>query len=165
MWANLIAFNIVWFGLVMLGNLFVPVALLWLAVHLVQSQYKISEMKLVVAVAAIGASIDLALSFAGIFNFSSTNLLPLWLLVLWCCFAATIAHSLSFLSEKPIWQLGVGAIFPPLSYFAGAQLGAVTFGFSTLFTLSILSVIWALLLVVFFGLKSCLIAQGECYAR
>lgn len=150
---NIIGFNISWFGLILLEAHFIPIVLLWLGVHFYFCKQKSAEVKLVLSVAIIGIFIDFSLSFFGAFHFKDTLFIPLWLMMLWIAFAATIAHSLKFLARSTLLQLIVGFVFPPLSYIAGASLTSMTFGFELFITYFILAVIWSILMVLFFRLK------------
>jgi hypothetical protein len=118
--------------------------------------------------------VDSSLTFLGVFvfderldNFISENFIlsiqgcfcPLWLITLWAVFAATIAHSLHFLSRSKILQFIVGFIFAPLSYIGGAALLAVNLRFGELMTYFILGPIWGGLMILFFYLKERLYRQ------
>jgi hypothetical protein len=104
-------------------------------------------------IVTIGIVVDTALSLAGVLIFPEQQFIPPWLITLWAAFAATIAHSLQFLSRSTILQVLVGFIFPPLSYLGGASLSAVELGYSQVMTFLILALIWSSLLVLFFNLK------------
>ncbi|WP_159821875.1 DUF2878 domain-containing protein [Colwellia sp. 20A7] len=150
---NIIGFNIAWFGLILLENRFIPVVLLWIGLHFYFCKQRVAEAKLIVSVATIGIVIDSALLFFDVFQFKDQLVIPLWLIMLWIAFAATVAHSLQFLSRAKVFQLIVGFIFPPLSYIVGESLTSMTFGFEVLTTYFILAVIWSILMVLFFHLK------------
>lgn len=154
MWVNLIGFNLLWAGLVLLGDVFVVVAVLALFAHFNFCQNRQDEAKVILAVAVIGCTVDSLLTYFNVFIFPHA-LIPLWLVALWLCFAATIRHSLSFLASVSwYWQAMVGACFAPLSYFAGERLGAVAFSLPYITTFVLLSAIWALLMVLFFNLNA-----------
>lgn len=155
---NLIGFNISWFGLILLGNTFIPFALLWLGLHVMYCKQHLSEVKLIISVTAIGFVVDSILSFFYVLLFNeplltSIVLIPLWLITLWAVFAATIAHSLQFLAHSKTVQFIIGFIFPPLSYIGGASWSSVNFGQSIWMTYFIFAPIWGILLVLFFYLK------------
>ena len=150
---NLIGFNLSWFGLILLGNTFIPLSLLWLGLHFYWSANPKAEVKLVFSIALIGTLVDTLLYSAGVFIFPNGQYLPLWLITLWVAFAATIAHSLNFLTYSKLLQALIGFVFPPLSYLAGASLSVVEFGYSPLSTYFILAITWSILMVIFFQLK------------
>ncbi|WP_440873894.1 DUF2878 domain-containing protein [Thalassotalea sp. PLHSN55] len=178
LWLNLIAFNLIWFALVLLGNTFVIPALVWLVAHLYFSGQAKAETLLILSVSAIGIGLDNLLTDLAVFNFSDSNRgehfntlnafltsvgidTPIWLMALWLCFSATIAHSLKFLHHKTAWQFIAGGVFAPLSYLAGHHLGAVDFGYSNIVTVLLLSLVWAPLMCLFFALLGIIFQQEK----
>lgn len=154
---NVVGFNFVWFGLVYWGNVFAPIAIALLGAHIFYVSDKHNhEITLIFIVAVIGVVVDSTLQSLGVFSFFGNAYLPIWLIILWFCFGATLNHSLCFLKNSKILQVLVGAIIAPLSYLAGHQLNAVDFGLSVLTTYLVLSVIWAVLMVSLFYIKSLL---------
>lgn len=89
--------------------------------------------------------------------------MPYWLVTLWFCFASTISHSLNFLQNSVLLQIVVGSLIAPLSYVAASKLNAVDFSLSLVNTFAILSLVWGLLMVIFFALKSHLIKEEARY--
>ena len=154
---NLIGFNLAWLGLVYWGNIFIPISLLLLIAHIHFIAKVRGELLLILVITVIGIFVDSLLVHFNVFIFANSGHMPFWLLVLWACFGATICHSLRFLSDRKVLQLFVGAIFAPLSYIAGYKLQAVDFGQSITSTYLLLSVIWAVLFVLFFSLKDKLV--------
>lgn len=150
---NLIGFNISWFGLILLGNSFMPLSLLWLWYHLYRCEELKAELKLILSITLIGIMVDNTLLFVNVLIFFNYDLIPLWLITLWASFAATIAHSLKFLEHSIALQALTGFLFPPLSYIAATNISLVTLGYSQLQTFFILGPIWAVLMVLFFYLK------------
>jgi hypothetical protein len=150
---NLIGFNISWFGLVLLGQIFIPFALFCVGLHLYFCEKPLAEFKLILSVTFIGILVDSTLLSLDVLQFHDRMIIPLWLITLWATFAATIAHSLNFLANSKILQFSIGFIFPPLSYIGGASLSAVEFGYNLLVTYFILASIWGVLIVLFFSLK------------
>lgn len=157
---NIIGFNAVWFGLVVWGNVFIPVALLLLGLHLYRISTFDNEPTLILFVTFIGCLVDSLLQVKGVFIFASSTHIPWWLIALWACFAATICHSLSFLSDAKWLQILVGGTMAPLSYVAGEKFNSVQFGESLIITCLVLSVIWAGLFLLFFHIKNNLIIKG-----
>jgi hypothetical protein len=149
---NILGFNAVWFGLVYFGDKFIPVALLYILVHLIFFAKKNSEAKYLLLISIIGIAIDSILHFFEIFIFVPNNHIPLWLACLWFCFSTTIFHSLRFL-ERAVWLQLIAGFLAPFSYFAGNKLGAVMFGKTPFFTYTVLAITWSVLFVFFFYLK------------
>lgn len=160
---NIVGFNISWFGLVLLGDRFIPVVLLFIGLHLFYCKKRKAELKLILIVTFIGILVDSALLFFDVLLFNDNLFPPFWLIMLWAAFAATIAHSLKFLAESRVLQFYCGYIFPPLSYLAGAALSPIELGHSQLITFLILAPIWAILIVLFFHLKERFYAQDVNY--
>jgi hypothetical protein len=150
MWLNILGFNLSWFGLVLLGNSWAPLALLWVLVHVAISIQKSTEIIFIMMVMVTGVVVDSVLLYFGVFDFPHLTGLPVWLILLWACFATTIGHGLSFLSGSKVAQAFVGALLAPLSYCAGLGFGAVEFGHSIQLTYLILALIWGPLMVLFF---------------
>lgn len=161
---NVIGFDLVWFGLVYWGNFFIPVALIMLGLHFYfVSKAKAKEFYLICAVTIIGIVVDSLLQYLGVLVFPQGQMMPLWLITLWFCFASTLCHSLKFLQSSKLFQGLVGASLAPISYIAGNEMSAVSFGLTVTNTFIILSVIWGLLMILFFSLKSYLIHEELCH--
>jgi hypothetical protein len=70
---------------------------------------------------------------------------------LWLLVASTLNSSLSWLNSKPVLGIVLGAICGPLSYEAGIQMGAATWGSgSKILGLGLISVVWAVAIPLFF---------------
>tara|TARA_R110002050_G_scaffold300044_2_gene467478 strand:+ start:1927 stop:2421 length:495 start_codon:yes stop_codon:yes gene_type:complete len=163
MLVNIIGFNISWFGLVLLGDHFIPVVLLLLGLHLFFCKQPTAEFKLILIVTFIGTLVDSALLFFDVLVLNEHQLIPFWLIMLWAAFAATIAHSLKFLAGSKVLQFLLGYIFPSLSYLAGASLSPIELGYSQLITYLILAPIWSILIVLFFYLQERVYSQDVTY--
>ncbi|MFT5758347.1 MAG: hypothetical protein ACI9LM_003086 [Alteromonadaceae bacterium] len=161
---NIIGFNLSWFGLVLLGNSFIPITLLWIGLHLYLCKQRLAELTLICCVVIVGALIDSILLFIGVFEFSGRLFIPLWLVCLWAAFGATITHSLYFLEGSKILQFIIGCIFPPLSYVAGSSLSAVVLGYEPWVTFIILAPVWGAVLMMIFSLKHKLYSPGGNHA-
>ena len=159
---NIIGFNISWFGLVYVGNAFIPFALLFLCFHFIVEVKNTREVLYTLTVCAIGILIDSLLQFSGVFSFQKLTYLPFWLIILWGCFATTLCHSLKFMGLSRWFQLIAGVI-APLSYIAGYKFSAVQFSQSLIFTYAVLAVLWTLLFILFFKLKSVLVDKEHCH--
>ncbi|WP_412726812.1 DUF2878 domain-containing protein [Alteromonas sp. D210916BOD_24] len=146
---NGIGFQVIWWLVILFqNNAIAPVMgliLLWLWF----SPTRTLDIKLMIAVTILGTLIDGALTLSGIFVFEQRHQLvafwpiPVWLSLLWSALAVTLVHSLSLFRNRRALAALVGGHLAPLSYLAGAKLGAVTLGTETLFTYFILAGIWA----------------------
>lgn len=161
MYVNLVAFNLIWFGLVYWGNQFTLVAILALIIHLTFYCKGRHEWQLILFVSAIGILVDSILSLSGFYIFDSQYLIPFWLVLLWLCFSATLLHSLHFLSYSRILQALIGLFIAPLSYIAGQKMGAVQFSNSLLISYLVIGFIWACLLLCFYQIYGLLKNRGK----
>lgn len=180
---NIIGFNLSWFGLVLLGNDFIPVTFCWLVFHVYQSSRNKSaeynsaqssnslslnwrdELSLIGLVTLTGVLVDSLLTFFGVFQFPETQIIPLWLVLLWASFAATISYSLQFLAKSKRLQMLIGFIFPPFSYLAGASFLIVELPYGPYITYFVLAPIWSLLMLLFFQVYSFIKYKGESHVN
>ncbi len=157
---NSILFNLTWFGCVLLGNDFGYAVFFWLIIHLLYSHALKTELTLISFITLIGITIDTSLMHLGVFEFTGyKQVIPFWLVIIWLAFAMTINGYLRVLNHSKYLQCIIGALFPPLSYFAGSKLGAVNFGYSSQETFILLSLLWAGLLPLFFYINQ--LMKGE----
>jgi hypothetical protein len=88
------------------------------------------ETQLAAIALALGVTVDTLLQATSVIHFyggSLAFLSPFWLWLLWVLFAMTLNASLSFLQTMPLWLSALaGLVFGPLTYYAGAQLGAAS---------------------------------------
>jgi len=150
---NLIAFNLMWLGLV-LGRadwlwLVGPLVLTYLALLIISNTLRPTQILLP---AAIGVSIDALITGLGFMSFQGTTwLLPLWLITLWLAFSSTLSLSLAvFGRSKPIAAL-CGAVAFPFNYGVGERVGAVAFVEAYWPSVLALSLTWALMLPLLFN--------------
>lgn len=99
--------------------------------HLAFAAQPLAEAKLAAIALVTGVLADTCLQMVNIISFYGWALgpvSPFWLWMLWILFAMTLNGSLSFLQKLPLWLSAVaGLAFGPLTYYAGAQLGAAAF--------------------------------------
>lgn len=108
------------------------------------------------AAGLLGSATDSLLALAGLFSFLpgplSAWISPPWLLFLWMAFGSTLPRSLAWLGDSPRLAAGLGAAGGPLSYYAGAELGAVRLTEPAGTSLLVLACVWAILLPGLFTL-------------
>lgn len=106
----------------------------------------VEEVRLMLAAVFIGLLADSFLVASGLVSYPNgtwiDGLAPYWILAMWAMFATTMNMSLKWLKSRLPLAALLGAIFGPLAYLAGEELGAVTFESRTL-ALVALSLIWA----------------------
>jgi len=133
---NLIAFQLGWFACVLGGANGMPwvgvTAVAVIAVYHLWSAALPGREALLLAIAgAIGAVWDGLLTGFGWMVYPSGIfyqwLAPTWIIAMWIGFATTFNISLSWLKERWFLASALGAVGGPLAYFAGAELGGVTF--------------------------------------
>ena len=133
---NAIIFQAAWFttvlgaanGLPWLG----PVAAVAVvAMHLRSSRRPATEARLLIAAMALGLFADSLLLATGWIaypnGFWAPGLAPYWIVTLWVLFATTLNVSLRWLRGRDALAILFGAVGGPLSYVAGAKLGAMSF--------------------------------------
>ncbi|NVD06372.1 DUF2878 domain-containing protein [Vibrio sp. JPW-9-11-11] len=136
-------FQILWFVAVLGRESWQWLALLlvtttWVASY-VAARFNLYRSGLILV---IGVVVDYLNMSLGLFSFSS-SFIPLWLIALWGIFAWYAFYLYPIVSRFPLWSVSmVGGVAGALSYLAGAKLGAVSFGLSTLPMLATLFVQW-----------------------
>jgi hypothetical protein len=111
-----------------IGN-FVVIVLIVL--HLLRVEGPLLEVKLLAAVVVIGAIWETTVVYLGLMAYPHDTLFhgiaPLWILALWASFAAQFNTTYRWLKQRVAAGALLGAIAGPLSFRAGAALGAVRF--------------------------------------
>ncbi len=101
-----------------------------------------SSLKCIAVITALGVALDTVNQQFSILVFP-TQWLPVWLLCLWFLFPWYVYQLKSVLYRFPkIYVSIIGGLGGTVSYFAGHELHAVEFGFSTGITLAILFLEW-----------------------
>ena len=98
----------------------------------------------------IGLIFESIITAQGIARYSNGQLLdfmaPLWMILMWPLFATTLNLSMRWMKAlSPLLVAIIGALFAPLAYYAGNQLGAVSYDDITI-SLAIIAMAWAVLL-------------------
>jgi hypothetical protein len=134
--ANIALFQIGWFacvlgaahGLAWAGS---AAALVIAGLHLAFAQRPRVELQLLGIAVALGFVWDSAVAAAGLIAFNGGGLLqllaPHWMAALWLVFATTLNVSLRWLRGRAWLAVALGLVGGPLAYYAGAQLGALSF--------------------------------------
>ena len=150
---NIVAFQIGWFACVLgaahgwlwAGPVVVAAAV---GLHLVLAAHPVEELKIVAVALLIGAAWESLLLALELVRYPSgllsAHLPPLWMLALWAVFATTINVSLGWLKQRLLLAGLLGALSGPLSYWAGARLGALEL-VSPVVALAVLAVGWGLI--------------------
>ena len=158
--ANFIAFQLGWFACVLgaangMPWLGVMVTALVLTLNLCAAKRPRCEIQLIVAALALGLVLDSALVAAGWLAYPNgqfaANLAPYWILAMWALFASTLNFSMRWLHDRYLLAALFGGIGGPMSYWAGARLGAVQFSDGSAPYVA-LAVAWAVVMPVLMGL-------------
>jgi hypothetical protein len=155
---NVVAFYGGWFACVMgaaqgypmLGPLIV---VLLLGLHLFLTADFVREVRVIAMVGIGGSLVDTLMMWSGVYSFvghAERWMCPLWITALWMNFATTFNTSLSWLSSRYFLAAIFGAVGGPLSYYAGAQLGALHFPPHPALSLAVLVLLWGLAMPVLF---------------
>jgi hypothetical protein len=143
-----------WFGVILAASHGKPVlagavAIAGVVAHLALSSRRRTELLVVLAVMAVGATWDSVLAANGVIRYPngqwSMLLAPYWLFGLWALFATTLNVSMRWLHGRWLAAVLFGGIGGPLSFWAGARLGAAQFP-NPVLALGLLAVGWALLM-------------------
>ncbi len=105
----------------------------------------------------LGLVLDSTLGALGLYVFHDSAfpawVCPPWLTALWMMFASTLPLSLGWLTGRPWLAALCGALGGPVSYYAGASLGALELPGQTGTSLLILAAVWGILLPTLLHLK------------
>lgn len=151
-WLNLAAFNGLWLVVVLsaytgrdaLGVLAVAA---WLPFHFANSRCAMADARLLLAALLLGPLIDTALvqwQWVDYHGRAVPGWPPLWIYALWANFALTLNHSLRWLQGRYGLAALLGALFAPVAYYNGAQLGAASIAAPAWRALLLVGLAWAL---------------------
>jgi hypothetical protein len=148
---NFGAFYLGWFACVVGAARGLPfagpaVVVALIGVHLLLAPHRVSELRLIAAVGALGFLIDSVQAALGVFTFAGQPgvwLCPLWLASLWLIFATTLNGSMNWLTGRYAVGAALGAISGPLSYCAAVRIGVIEFP-SVAVSVTALALVWAL---------------------
>lgn len=151
---NLVAFQIGWWcsvvgagrGWMFLGPVVVAAVVI---LHLVRSPEPAREAKFIAAVAFVGTVVDSLFAASGLLAYQGGYgvpwIAPAWITGMWLNFGTTIHASMSWLSDRPVLAAALGAVGGPLTYKAGASLGAAEL-IHPQWSLIALGIAWAVVL-------------------
>jgi len=124
------------------------VATLLMTGHLLLTRDRGREATLALTIGVFGFAVDTLQASAGLYAFTHTSALPWlcppWMVALWMLFAATLNSSMAWLVGRRRLAAVLGAACGPLSYVAGARLGAIELHPNALVSLAGIAVVWGL---------------------
>lgn len=142
---NLIFFQVAWFLAAWFTDDAAAFLLLLLCCHFVLSPTKQLDLK-VLCGAILGIVADQILITTTVFN-TNSSLVPVWLILLWACFAISLNHSLAWLKKLSLKKVAlIGALAGPSSYYAALKFEALSTSLDLSYFLICLSLVWACLL-------------------
>lgn len=153
---NIVSFKLLWFILVVFQDKAAVPAILILMLLNLWHPNKDEAWKSLFGIAFIGIVIDSTLSLIGIFNFENQFAwfpIPLWLVLLWLAFAMTLPYGFAFISKYAILTQAIIGGLGSFSYLVGRNLDAVSYGYSSIATQSLLIVMWGISIPFYFILE------------
>ncbi len=142
---NIALYQTIWFFCVLYGNLGAMVGLALLALHLVLSDRRVADMKMILLFVSAGILIDTAMQRLGVLSFPSSSwLIPFWLIVIWAGLATLPLHSLRWMQGRHLINIFLGGLGGSLAYWGGVKLGGAEFPQSPFLSLVVLAVVWAI---------------------
>lgn len=159
---NIVLYQIGWFSCVLGAAWGYPfagsfLALLLIAVHLILTESRGAEIKLMLLSCLLGVIVDSTQQALGVFAFKTVPgwplWLPLWIFVIWIQFATMFHYALYWLSGRYLLAAFFGLFGGPLAYWGGVRLGAAQFGDSLFFSIATLAIVWALVTPLLFWLS------------
>lgn len=130
-------------------------AIVVVAVHLLMNSDQLKrEISLIFGITILGLIVEMSFVSLGTLHYTGTKidavLPPIWIVMLWFAFGTLPHGSLDWMSRRIWLQLFLGALFGPLSYFGGVRLGAATMSKPIMDSLIIISLGWAVAMVLMF---------------
>lgn len=101
-----------------------------IVMHLLRVARPLDELKLLTCVMVIGGIWENFVAYCGLLSYPSgplAGLAPVWLLALWALFAAQFNTTYTWLRPHLVWAVLLGMVAGPVSFHAGAALGALHF--------------------------------------
>jgi Protein of unknown function (DUF2878) len=121
-----------------------------LAINITLARRRSAEVTLIFAAALVGLVVDGILIATGFAIYAAPGPIsgfpPAWLVLMWMAFATMLNVSLAWLKDRLALAAVLGFIGGPLSYYAGAQLGAVQFSQPIWLGLGAVGGLWAIAL-------------------
>lgn len=165
---NFIGFQLAWFACVLSAAnekayVGMIVVLIVLVLQLLLSVNRLRTLSLMLAISFLGASWDSFLTTQSILVFETGQMLPgmapVWIIAMWLSFSTTVSISFRWLYSRYGLSALLGAVSGPLSYQAGAALGAVSIP-NPIMANVYLALGWGLLMPVFIYLARWNDSQG-----
>lgn len=133
-------------------------SLAFVTLQLARSVRKLATANLIAAAALLGVLVESLFSTTGAVlhaaPWPSALAAPLWIVGLWTAFATTLGTLGQWLGRRKVQiALIAGALLGPVSYLAGARLGALSLGEPTVLSLAVIAGGWALAMPLLFWIE------------
>jgi hypothetical protein len=152
---NYFSFQIGWLACALGAARGVPlvgplITIILLGLHLALTPNRGREIRLVVAVGVFGTVVDSLEAMTGFISYNGGYprlnwLCPLWITAMWVLFASTLNSSLRWLRDRYLLAALLGAVFGPLSYFAGDRMGAIELNVVPINSAIVMVIIWGII--------------------
>jgi len=123
------------------------------------------EVRLVLVIGLFGFALDTLQASAGLYSFTRASvapwLCPPWMVAVWMVFGSTLNASMAWLSGRYGVAAVLGALSGPVSYAAGARLGAIELSTSAVASLVGISLVWTLAMPTLLMLREVLATRTE----
>jgi len=134
------------------------IVVIHLGIHLYWSDSRRREAIFISIVTLLGLLVDSLQKVTGLVVYAGDStafswLAPAWIVAMWALFASAINSSLKWLQGRYALAALLGTVFGPLSYRAGAALGAASFPLGDGLSLVLLAIIWGVTMPVLFRLN------------
>lgn len=142
---NAVGFQSIWFALVLGGDGFILVALLWAGFH-GWCFAKPGEAQRLAVLALTGLAMDWGLTALGVLSFPEVDWpgLPLWFCGLWLAFPTVLNLSLRWVWSKHWVLIPLSGIGASTTYVGGSRLGPLELPLGDLWTIAVLTAVWTL---------------------
>lgn len=160
---NFIGFQLVWFGSVIGAAQGLPwfgplLALAYATAVVATSDNARSEASFLALAAVFGYVGDSTLVASGVIAFPEAAQLgapsALWMVGLWVSFSGTLRSSLGWLVGRPVLAALLGTVAGPLSYWAGARLGAIELSAGLTVSALSVAVLWTVSMPVLLAFEA-----------
>lgn len=131
---NLFRYQVTWLATVLgaaqgKADLGAFIGFLMVVLHFKKCHHLLAEYKTVFATLLIGGIWELILVKQGWIVYQGTSpisVVPIWILILWTAFGATLNGCLGWFKKHLGWSVLFGALGGPLAWWGGASLGALS---------------------------------------
>ena len=165
---NYFGFSIVWICCVYSGAQGVTAlalipTLIFLYLHfMIVTDHLKEEIQLILIAILMGLIVDSSFSFFGIVSYNGNissipHLAPIWILCMWAGFSAQINHAMNRLRGRYL-LVGFYGLLAPLAYMGGEKINAASIADGDI-NYAIISISWAISLIVLFKISAYLMAK------